>query len=190
MAIPVQEIITRAVDLLLDYDRGDDDARWTDAELIRWINDSRMAILTRKPSACAKIATVALAQGTLQAVPADGVQLLDVINNMGANGLTPGRSIRRTDRQNIDDDDLYWHKATAKAEISQFTYDDRIPKEFFVWPPAVAGTHQGRGRRLLRVGWRGSQPGNDDKLPAVRAAHCRADASPIRAACAGSAGGV
>ena len=141
MAIPVQDIITRAVDLLLDYDRGDDGARWTDAELMRWINDSRMAILTRKPSACAKIATVALAQGTLQAVPADGVQLLDVINNMGADGLTPGRSIRRTDRQNIDDDDLYWHKATAKAEISQFTYDDRIPKEFFVWPPAVAGTN-------------------------------------------------
>ena len=141
MAIPVQDIIARAVDLLLDYERGDDDARWTDAELIRWINDSRMAILTRKPSACAKIATVPLAQGTLQTIPADGVQLLDVINNMGANGLTPGRSIRRTDRQNIDDDDLYWHKSTAKAEISQFTYDDRIPKEFFVWPPAVAGTN-------------------------------------------------
>lgn len=141
MAIPVQEIITRAVDLLLDYERGDDDARWTDAELIRWINDSRMAILMRKPSACAKIATVALAHGTLQAIPVDGVQLLDVINNMGSEGKTPGRSIRRTDRQNIDDDDLYWHKATAKAEISQFTYDDRIPKEFFVWPPAVAGTN-------------------------------------------------
>ena len=139
MAIPVQDIITRAVDLLLDYERGDD-ARWTDAELMRWINDSRMAILTRKPSACAKIATIQLAQGTHQTIPSDGTQLFDVINNMGDDGLTPGRSIRRTDRQNIDDDDLYWHKATAKAEISQFTYDDRIPKEFFVWPPAIAGT--------------------------------------------------
>lgn len=137
--IPVQDIITRVVDLLLDYDRAADEARWPDAALIRWINDSRMAILTRKPSACAKIAVHPLVLGAHQTIPDDGVVLFDVICNMGA-GSTPGRAIRRTDRQNLDDDDLYWHKATPKAEISQFTFDDRTPKDFFVWPPAVAGT--------------------------------------------------
>jgi hypothetical protein len=138
--IPVQDIINRVLDLLLDYDRGNDEARWTDAELIRWINDSRLAIITRKPSACAKIATIPLVQGTQQSIPADGVQFLDGICNMGTSGTAPGRTLRRTDRQNIDDDDLYWHKATPKAEISQFTFDDRTPKDFFVWPPAVTGT--------------------------------------------------
>lgn len=140
MAIPVQDIIDRVTDLLLDKDRQDDEARWADAELLRWVNDSRMAILTRRPVACSKIANFTLVAGTYQSIPADGTQLLDVIRNMGTDGSTPGRSIRRTDRQNIDDHDLYWHSATPSAEISQFTYDDRTPKNFFVTPPAVAGT--------------------------------------------------
>lgn len=138
--IPVQDIINRAIDLLLDYDRGEDEARWTDAELLRWINDFRMALITRKPSACSKIATLALVSGTHQTIPANGTQLFDVICNMGVSGTAPGRSIRRTDRQSLDDDDLNWHAGTPSAEISQFTYDDRMPKDFFVYPPATAGT--------------------------------------------------
>lgn len=138
--IPVQDILDRVTDLIQDKDRADANARWGDLELIRWINDSRMAILVRRPQACAKVSTVALVAGTYQTLPTDGVQLLDVIRNMGADGATPGRSIRRTDRQGIDDVDLYWHKATEKAEISQFTFDDRVPKDYFVTPPALAGT--------------------------------------------------
>jgi hypothetical protein len=140
MTIPVQEILDRVTDLLLDKDRADDQARWSNDELIRWINDSRMAIITRKPSACSKIVTVALVAGSHQTVPSNGVQLLDIICNMGMDGASPGRSIRRTDRQNLDDDDLYWQSATQKVEISQFTYDDRTPKDYFVSPPAKAGT--------------------------------------------------
>lgn len=139
--ILVQDIINRVVDLLLDYDRADEEARWSNAELIRWINDSRMAILTRKPSACSKIAVLPLIAGSQQAIPTDGTLLLDLICNMGLSGTSAGRSIRRTDRQNLDDDDLYWQKATPRAEISQFTFDDRTPKDFFVWPPAVEGTN-------------------------------------------------
>lgn len=139
--IPVQDIINRTIDLLLDYDRGVDEARWTDDELLRWINDFRMALITRKPSACSKITTVALASGTHQTIPDNGTQLFDVICNMGVSGTTPGRSIRRTDRQSLDDDDLNWHAGTPSAEISQFTYDDRMPKDFFVYPPAQAGTN-------------------------------------------------
>jgi hypothetical protein len=137
--IPVQDIATRVIDLLLDYDRADDEARWTDAEIIRWINDSRMAIITRRPVACSKIATVPLVAGTYQTIPANGVVLFDLICNMGLSGTVPGRAIRRTDRQNLDDEEFYWHKAAAKAEISQYTFDDRSPKDYFVWPPAVEG---------------------------------------------------
>jgi len=140
MTIPVQDIIDRVTDILLDKDRQDDEARWTDAELFRWINDSRMAILTRRPQACSKVASVPLVAGSYQTLPADGVQLFDVIRNMGMGGTSPGRSIRRTDRQNIDDLDVNWHASTPSAEISQFTYDDRTPKDFFVYPPAVAST--------------------------------------------------
>jgi hypothetical protein len=138
--IPAQDIVDRVTDLLLDKDREVDAARWSDAELIRWMNDSRMAIITRKPQAGAVIQSVALVAGSLQTMPEDGVSFLDAIRNMGANGLTPGRSIRRTDRQNLDDDDMYWHASTASSEISQFTFDDRIDNRYYVYPPAVAGT--------------------------------------------------
>lgn len=138
--IPVQQIIERVTDLLLDKERGDDAARWTDDELIRWINDSRMAILVRKPSACGTIANLDLVAGTHQAIPEDGFVLFNVIRNMGTTGTTPGRSIRRTDMQSMDDADLYWHASKPSKEISQFAYDDRTPKDFFVSPPAVAGT--------------------------------------------------
>lgn len=137
MAIPVQDIYDRVIDLLLDKDRSQ--PRWPDDELVRWINDSRMAIMIRRPQACSVLATIALASGTRQTIPEDGILLLDVIRNMGMTGATPGRAIRRTDRQNIDDMQLYWHKATPSAEISQFTFDDRLPKEFYVYPPSKTG---------------------------------------------------
>lgn len=135
MPIPVQDIIDRVADLLLDTEH----VRWTEPELIRWINDSRAAILTRRPAACSKVANISLVTGTAQSLPADGVSLLDVIRNMGLDGNTPGRAIRRTDRQAIDDHDLYWHTAIQSSEISQFSYDERTPRMFFVNPPAIAG---------------------------------------------------
>lgn len=139
MTIAVQDIVDRVTDLLLDKDRGDDEARWTNAELFRWINDCRMAIITRRPQAGAVIETVSLVAGSLQTVPDGAVTFIDAIRNIGASNQ-PGRVIRRTDRQNLDDDDLYWHKGAQKGEISQFSFDDRIPRRFYVYPPAAADT--------------------------------------------------
>ena len=141
MPIPVQEIVDRVTDLLLDKDRADDEARWSNLELFRWVNDSRTAILIRRPTAGARLVSRPLIAGTYQTIPADGVQLLDIIRNMGADGQTPGRAVRRTDRQAIDDMDQDWHSAPPSGIISQFTLDDRSPKAFFVSPPAIAGTH-------------------------------------------------
>lgn len=139
MPIPVQDIYDRVTILLLDLDRSQ--PRWTDPELVGWINDSRMAIIVRRPQACSTIATVSLVSGSKQAIPSDGVLLLDVIRNMGTSGTTPGRAIRRTDRQGIDDVQLYWHKGVTSSEISQYTFDDRLPKDFYVYPPAKDGTN-------------------------------------------------
>lgn len=139
MAIPVQSIVTRLIDLNIDYDRGDDDARWTDAELIRWINDFRIALVTRSPNSCTKTATVELTAGSRHTIPADGVALFDITRNIKANGQ-PGKSIRRTDRQELDDAEPDWHTQTPRAEVIHYTYDDRNPKEFYTYPPVLTGT--------------------------------------------------
>lgn len=133
MALPVADVLTRTDDLLLDAGR----TRWTLAERIRWMNEAMGAILTRKPNAFAKVRTIALAAGTRQEI--EGDTLLDVVRNMGTNGTTPGKAIRRTDRQLLDDSDPDWHTSKPKAVVKHYTFDDRAPKVFYTYPPAVAG---------------------------------------------------
>lgn len=135
MAIAVADVLVRLDDLLLDDKR----VRWSEEERIRWINDAAGAILIRRPAARAKPVTVALAKGAQQAIPDNGVTLLDVISNIKPDG-SAGRAVRRTDRQLLDDADPDWQSGRAKPEIRHFTFDDRAPKIFYVYPPAIAGT--------------------------------------------------
>jgi hypothetical protein len=136
MPLPVADVLVRIDDLLGDADR----VRWTAAERIRWMNEAMGAIMTRRPQAFAVNQVIPLVAGTLQTLPAANAQLLDVVRNMGANGTTPGKVIRRTDRQLLDDSDPNWHTTTASASIKHYTFDDRTPSLFYTYPPAVAGT--------------------------------------------------
>lgn len=136
MPIPAAEIIRRVGAILQDEDH----VRWTVPELLEWINDGARETIVRRPAARAVTADLTLAAGTKQALPASGVQLLDVVRNLG-DGTKPGRVIRRIDRQLMDDQDPDWHTARPKAVIKHFMFDERSPKTFYVWPPAVAGTH-------------------------------------------------
>lgn len=135
MTLPVDGVIKRVSDLLLD----DDLTRWTKAERIRWANDAMGAILNRRPAAFAKREIVSLIAGTYQTIPASGTILLDVVQNIADDGVSPGRAIRRSDRQLLDDSDPDWHAATPKAQVRQYTFDDRVPKVFYVVPPAIVG---------------------------------------------------
>lgn len=131
--IAVSDIAARVAYLLIDPDH----IRWSMTELIAWMNESAGAILTRRPAAFARRSVVSLEAGTLQTV--DGVMLLDVVRNFAANGTTPGAVIRRTDRQLLDDSDPDWHTSKPKAVVKQYTYDDRTPQIFYVYPPVTAG---------------------------------------------------
>lgn len=136
MPIPAAEIIRRVGAILQDEDH----VRWTVPELLEWINDGARETIVRRPAARAVTDDLTLAAGTKQALPASGVQLLDVVRNLG-DGTKPGRVIRRIDRQLMDDQAPDWHTARPKAVIKHFMFDERSPKTFYVWPPAIAGTH-------------------------------------------------
>lgn len=136
MAIPVSDVLVRIDDMLNDDDRS----RWPADERIRYMNDAMGAIITRRPAAFSTRAVHELAAGTAQSLPAGGVLLLDVVRNLAADGVAPGMPIRRTDRQLLDDSDPTWHTAKPKAVIKHFTFDDRVPKEWYCYPPAIAGT--------------------------------------------------
>lgn len=136
MPIPAADLISRASTILQDEEH----VRWTTDELLEWINDAACATIILRPAARAVTAVLSLAAGTRQQLPGTAVQLLDVVRNIGADGVTPGRSVRRVDRQLLDDQNPDWHAARPKNAVKHFTFDERAPKVFYVYPPAVAGT--------------------------------------------------
>ena len=123
-------------------------------ELVDWLNDAQVAITKFLPAACARVDAIKLKAGTRQsieaiaasdclpgdastpAVPIYGTQLLDVIRNMGADGLTAGKAIRDTKRSILDSQSPNWHSVTGTA-VSSFMYDPRMPRYFYVTPGIV-----------------------------------------------------
>ena len=133
--ILVSDILAKVGHLMLDPDH----VRWTEAEIIGWTNESAGAILTRRPAAFSRRSVHTLVAGTLQSIPTGGSMLLDIVRNVGADGVKPGEAIRRTDRQLLDDSDANWHSAKPKSTVKQYTFDDRAPTVFYVYPPVTAG---------------------------------------------------
>ena len=114
--------------------------RWETDELLGWINEGVGAIINMRPAAGSHISILPLMSGSQQALGDDVVQLLDVVRNIGSDGITPGRAITITDRALLDSVDPEWHSGAKKSTIYHYSYDDRLPRVFWVYPPAVAGT--------------------------------------------------
>lgn len=112
--------------------------RWPSDEMLGWLNDGQREIVLLKPNAYVRAQNVQLVQGTRQALPTDGVQLIDVSRNMGLDGVTPGRAIRIVTREVLDAQMPDWHNATASAAVKHYTYSLLDPKNFRVFPPQPA----------------------------------------------------
>lgn len=129
--------------------------RWTEVELVGWLNEAQRVVVKYLPYANARIDTIKLKPGTRQSIahlapadvkPGDGVALTApvvgmavqaVICNMGADGLTAGRAIRLVERDMLDAADPLWHRSTGKA-VTQYAYDPRQPQMFYVTPGVLA----------------------------------------------------
>jgi hypothetical protein len=131
--------------------------RHPEHEMVDWMNDIQTAITKFLPSACSRVDSIKLVPGTKQSIqaipavnckpgdgttPADavvGTMLLDVIRNMGPDGLTPGRSIRVVPRKQLDTMSPDWH-TVASTEVASFVYDPATPRYFWVTPGVHAST--------------------------------------------------
>ncbi len=129
MATTVTSIFSRVRHLLVDAN-GD---RWTDAELLAWLAEAQQVAVIVKPDAYTRRESFTCAAGTLQTLPAGGVQILDVIRNLSGNL----RAIRKVARFALDTEQPNWHSAPPSDEIRAFTTDERDPKTFYVYPPAL-----------------------------------------------------
>lgn len=134
--ITAQSIIDRAAIIIQD----ETGTRWPSDELLKWLNDGQREIVMLKPDSYAQNESMALAAGTKQSLPTAGIALIDVVRNMGVDGSTPGKVIRRIDRRILDDQHPDWHEETPSAEVGHYAFDQRDPKHFYVWPPADGTT--------------------------------------------------
>ena len=130
MSIAAQALIRRVVETLQDTTS----IRWPVAELVRYLNDGQREIIVHRPDAMVTNASVSLASGTKQSLPANGAKLIDVVRNSAGNK----RAIRMCAREILDAQSPGWHNLSGVNEIVHFMFDPRDPKVFYVYPPAAA----------------------------------------------------
>ena len=130
------DVIQRVSVALFDTNQ----AKWSSPELLGYLNDGQRVIGTMQPTGTQAIVSAPLRAGARQSIPSNGWLLIDVIRNMGADGLTPGRSIRIVSRRLLDGYDPDWMtERTPTAEAQSFFYDLRDQASFFVYPPSTGG---------------------------------------------------
>ncbi len=108
---------------------------WLDTYLLSWLNSGLKEIVIHKPNAYVVTAPLVLVAGTKQTIPAAGLMLIDIVRNMGTDGLTPGKVVVPLSRAALDGSNPAWHTATPVNVVNHFIFDDRFPKSFYVYPP-------------------------------------------------------
>lgn len=142
MATTVQSIVDRVRTILVDPAA----IRWSDDELVLWVNDAQRQIVLLKPDALATTAVLTLVDGTLQTLPAEANRLLRAVRNMSAaSDGTGGRPVRVVDREALDAQNPNWHNpvitgfAAHGTTVKNYIYDEQDPLAFYVFP-GVSGS--------------------------------------------------
>ena len=131
-------IITRVQDTLQDTTS----VRWSEAELLRYINDAQREIVNFRPEASADHANVQLVAGTEQTIPAVGLRLIKVVRNMSATGssATGKRTIRLVSSDILNAQDPDWHDPSATGSsahgtvVKNYIFDEDDPRKYYVYP--------------------------------------------------------
>lgn len=130
----VGELLTRARRIL--QEASADGVRWTNAELLDWLNEAYASVLAVRPSANAVSAEFVCVPGTRQEIPAAADRLLGVVRNLSSNSL--GLIVTVIERGTLDATRRRWHGEPQTETIEHFVFDDMDPRRFYVYPPAAA----------------------------------------------------
>lgn len=145
----VRDLLYR-VSVLLN-DSSPQFSRYPEREMVSALDDGQLAVFKYLPASGSRIDAIKLQPGTRQSIgtisaanckpgdgttpsaPVLGTQLLDVIRNMGDDGVTPGLPIRPTTRDVLDVNARNWHSSTALA-VRSSVYNPQTPAYFYVFP--------------------------------------------------------
>lgn len=132
-------IISRASTILQDSGA----VRYPSSQLLDWLNEGQRFIYKVRKDSSAKITTMPLGIGTRQTLPTEADLLLDITRNVtlvpeegDLFSIAPGRALRKTSQPLLDAQAPDWHTHRQKTVVTEYMYDPRVPKVFFVYPPA------------------------------------------------------
>ena len=132
MAIQVNNLLTRAAIQLLDPQN----VRWTRNELLAWINDAQRVIARFNPESVVTTQdSHPLVDGGRQVMPDGSIELID-IESVTVDGTV--YTAREVDKSLLDESFPQWQNDVVEIDEDtsfNFMYDERNPKEFYVYPP-------------------------------------------------------
>ena len=128
----VVDILDRAGIILQD----NTNVRFPNEELLKFFNDAQKEVVLHRPDAKMVNTTFDCATGSKQTLPSAALRLIEIVRNVG------GRAITQVQRRILDETLPNWHETAAGTnKIEHFVYDPADPKNFYVYPKAVSGTH-------------------------------------------------
>jgi len=151
------QIIQQVSSDLFDQADGDTYARWSQADLLGFLNIAEKQIVFLKPSSYTVTGTYQLVSGTRQSLPdgtasfadpslvtlAMAIELIRVIRNMGSDGLTEGDAITSINPKDLDECIPSWRAATANATVLHSVFEPTDRSNFDVYPPQPSGSSPG-----------------------------------------------
>ena len=128
--IKVVDVLDQAAYMLTDESA----VRWPKETLLEWFNEAQRAVVLRRPDSLAVNEPFSCAAGAKQILPAVGIRLIDIIRVIGGSGIT------KVDKSQLDAHVRDWYTHAETAALEHFVYDERDPKTFYLYPPAIATT--------------------------------------------------
>lgn len=128
---------TTAQSIILDAQTALQDplgTRWAASELVRHLNRAQRVIQVARPDTTAVRAPFALAAGVRQTIPEAAASLIDIPCN------TNGTPITKVDVVQLDAVQKGWRQLAQTASVTHFMHDLRLPRQFEVYPPAIAAS--------------------------------------------------
>ena len=124
--------------------------RWSDAELLAYVNAAGRQIVSLVPEANLVSSIVSITNTIAkQAIPSGGIKFVKVLNNVSqADALTVEGAVRKVEKDALDSYDPDWeYDTTIKTLVASsdffdhYCHDPRDKKAFYVYPPASAAAY-------------------------------------------------
>jgi len=123
-------------DMVEDQVVDEDNALWDIKDILNWYNIGTRTITSINPRANPAIESVKLASGVKQRTPPGSIALIDVLRNMGTDGVTAGRTVTLTTIDALRASAASFSTVTAATTVYNFARDPDDIALFWIYPPS------------------------------------------------------